>query len=71
MTEMLAEKICAPFRGGVPPLTRDEAQCLQPQAPNIANQARLFMPNIQTGNQPVTQITVIEPEPGSRPRRSR
>ena len=34
MTETLAEKTCTPCRGGVPPLTRDEAQRLQVQAPN-------------------------------------
>jgi hypothetical protein len=33
MTETLAEKTCAPCRGGIPPLTRDEAQRLQAQAP--------------------------------------
>ena len=32
MTETLAEKTCAPCRGGIPPLTRDEAQRLQAQA---------------------------------------
>jgi hypothetical protein len=31
--ETLAEKTCAPCRGGIPPLTRDEAQRLQAQAP--------------------------------------
>ena len=157
MTETLAEKTCVPCRGGIPPLTRDEAQRLQAQAPDwqladdahriertfrfrnfresltfvqevgelaeteghhpdisfgwgyatvslstkkikglhendfimatrstessiarvgplitssetrqsIANQARSVMPHFQTDNQPVTQITVIEPEPGS------
>jgi 4a-hydroxytetrahydrobiopterin dehydratase len=34
MTEALAEKTCTPCRGGVPPLTRDEAGRLQAQAPN-------------------------------------
>ena len=34
MTETLAEKICTPCRGGIPPLTRDEAQHFQVQAPN-------------------------------------
>ena len=33
MTETLAEKTCTPCRGGIPPLTRDEAQRLQVQAP--------------------------------------
>ena len=34
MTETLAEKTCTPCRGGVPPLTRDEAQRFQKQAPD-------------------------------------
>jgi len=34
MTETLAEKTCTPCRGGIPPLTRDEAQHFQVQAPN-------------------------------------
>ena len=33
MTETLAEKTCTPCRGGIPPLTRDEAQHFQVQAP--------------------------------------
>lgn len=32
MTSILAEKTCAPCRGGIPPLTRDEAQALHAQA---------------------------------------
>jgi|RhiMetdeSRZDD1v2_1073273.scaffolds.fasta_scaffold225121_2 hypothetical protein len=32
MTGAPAEKTCAPCRGGIPPLTRDEAQRLQAQA---------------------------------------
>ncbi len=34
MSEALAEKRCTPCRGGIPPLTRDEAQRLQAQAPD-------------------------------------
>ena len=34
MTETLAEKTCTPCRGGVPPLTGDQAQRFQAQAPN-------------------------------------
>ncbi len=33
MTEALAEKTCTPCRGGVPPLTSDEALRFQGQAP--------------------------------------
>ena len=32
MTETLAEKTCTPCRGGIPPLTRDEALRLREQA---------------------------------------
>jgi 4a-hydroxytetrahydrobiopterin dehydratase len=34
MTETLIEKTCTPCRGGVPPLTRDEAMRLLAQAPS-------------------------------------
>ena len=34
MTATLAEKTCTPCRGGIPPLTRDEAQRLQTKTPN-------------------------------------
>jgi 4a-hydroxytetrahydrobiopterin dehydratase len=34
MIQTLAEKTCTPCRGGIPPLTTDEAQHLQAQAPN-------------------------------------
>ena len=33
-SETLAEKTCTPCRGGIPPLTRDEALRLQEQAPD-------------------------------------
>ena len=32
MTEALADKTCTPCRGGIPPLTREEAELLQGQA---------------------------------------
>ena len=32
MTETLAEKTCTPCRGGIPPLTRDEAERFRAQA---------------------------------------
>jgi 4a-hydroxytetrahydrobiopterin dehydratase len=34
MAEALADKACTPCRGGIPPLTREEAQAFQPQAPD-------------------------------------
>lgn len=36
MTESLAGKSCVPCRGGVPPLTRDEAERLHEQVPDWA-----------------------------------
>jgi len=33
MTDKLAEKSCTPCRGGIPPLTRQEAETLHAQAP--------------------------------------
>ena len=34
MTETLAEKKCTPCRGGIPPLTQEEAERFQSQTPN-------------------------------------
>ena len=34
MTQTLAEKTCTPCRGGIPPLTSDEAQRYQAHAPD-------------------------------------
>jgi 4a-hydroxytetrahydrobiopterin dehydratase len=34
MTETLAQKTCTPCRGGIPPLTRDEAEKLRAQTPD-------------------------------------
>jgi 4a-hydroxytetrahydrobiopterin dehydratase len=34
MTETLANKTCTPCRGGVPPLTREQADLLNAQAPD-------------------------------------
>jgi 4a-hydroxytetrahydrobiopterin dehydratase len=36
MTAMLAEKTCTPCRGGIPPLTADEAESYRVQAPDWA-----------------------------------
>lgn len=33
MTDSLAEKTCTPCRGGIPPLTRDEAERFRAQVP--------------------------------------
>ena len=34
MTEALVSKTCTPCRGGIPPLTRDQAKLFQPQTPD-------------------------------------
>ena len=34
MAEALADKTCTPCRGGVPPLTREQAEVLRAQAPD-------------------------------------
>jgi hypothetical protein len=34
MTEVLASKTCAPCRGGIPPLTREQAELFHAQAPD-------------------------------------
>lgn len=36
MSAALARKTCTPCRGGIPPLTRDEAEALRAQAPDWA-----------------------------------
>jgi 4a-hydroxytetrahydrobiopterin dehydratase len=34
MTEAFASKTCAPCRGGIPPLTREQAELFHAQAPD-------------------------------------
>ena len=34
MTEALVSKTCTPCRGGIPPLTREQVELLQPQTPD-------------------------------------
>jgi 4a-hydroxytetrahydrobiopterin dehydratase len=34
VTEALVSKTCTPCRGGIPPLTREEAELFQPQTPD-------------------------------------
>jgi 4a-hydroxytetrahydrobiopterin dehydratase len=52
MPETLAEKTCTPCRGGVPPLTRDEAQRFQAQAANweLRDDARRIERTFHFGN---------------------
>jgi len=45
MTETLAEKKCTPCRGGIPPLTHEEAERFRSQTPNWAT----FVDRRQTG----------------------
>ncbi len=44
MTEALASKTCAPCRGGIPPLMREQAEFLHAQAPDwqLAEEAHNF-----------------------------
>jgi hypothetical protein len=51
MTETLAEKICTPCRGGIPPLARDEAPRLQAQAPK-----RIELPAQTAANAPLWEV---------------
>ena len=67
MTETLAEKRCTPCRGGTPPLTHDEAQRLQAQAPNWelgddAHRAR-FDSAISGNRSPLFRKSVSSPRP--------
>src|SRR4026207_586766 len=52
MTETLANKTCTPCRGGVPPLTREEAELLNPQAPDwqLVDDARRIERNFRFKN---------------------
>ena len=42
MTETLANKACTPCRGGIPPLTREQAELFRAQAPDwqLSEEAR-------------------------------
>jgi len=52
MAEALVEKTCTPCRGGIPPLTRPEAEELLPQAPEWAlmDDARRIEKTFRFGN---------------------
>jgi 4a-hydroxytetrahydrobiopterin dehydratase len=52
MTEALVEKTCTPCRGGIPPLTRPEAEELLPQAPEWAlmDNAQRIEKTVRFGN---------------------
>jgi hypothetical protein len=41
MTEALASKTCTPCRGGIPPLTREQAELFHAQAPDGNLQRKL------------------------------
>jgi 4a-hydroxytetrahydrobiopterin dehydratase len=42
VTEALANKSCTPCRGGIPPLTREQAELFQPQTPEAHRIERGF-----------------------------
>jgi 4a-hydroxytetrahydrobiopterin dehydratase len=52
MNTLLVEKTCTPCRGGVPPLTRDEAERLRAQAPdwNLVDDAHRIERTFRFGN---------------------
>ncbi|HUZ73785.1 MAG TPA: 4a-hydroxytetrahydrobiopterin dehydratase [Stellaceae bacterium] len=52
MTTNLAEKTCTPCRGGVPPLTREDAERLRAQSPEwgLLDDARRIERRFQFGN---------------------
>ena len=52
MAETLAEKVCTPCRGGVPPLTREEAERYLGQVPGweLADDARLLRRTFRLAN---------------------
>src|SRR5262245_45361390 len=52
MTEALAQKTCTPCRGGIPPLTRDEAAALQTHTPDweLSDAARRIERAFRFGN---------------------
>ncbi len=52
MSEALVGKICTPCRGGIPPLTPDEARSFQAQTPNweLSDDARRIQRTFRFGN---------------------
>jgi 4a-hydroxytetrahydrobiopterin dehydratase len=52
MAETLVEKVCTPCRGGVPPLTREEAERYLGQVPGweLADDARLLRRTFRLAN---------------------
>jgi 4a-hydroxytetrahydrobiopterin dehydratase len=52
MTDVLADKVCTPCRGGIPPLTQTEAERLHGQVPSweLREDARRIERTLQFGN---------------------
>jgi hypothetical protein len=52
MTEALASKACIPCRGGIPPLTREEAEVFHAQAPDwqLVEEAHRIERSFRFGN---------------------
>jgi 4a-hydroxytetrahydrobiopterin dehydratase len=52
MTETLASKTCTPCRGGIPPLTREQAELFHAQAPDwkLAREAHRIERSFRFGN---------------------
>src|SRR5258708_32328184 len=65
MTEALASKTCTPCRGGIPPLTREQAELFHAQAPDwqLAEEAHCIEPSF-----PVSQFPRAAYLPSKYPR---
>jgi 4a-hydroxytetrahydrobiopterin dehydratase len=63
MTEALASKTCTPCRGGIPPLTREQAELFHAQAPDwqLAEEAHHIGRSFWFGNfrEPLTFLPNI------------
>jgi 4a-hydroxytetrahydrobiopterin dehydratase len=63
MTEALASKTCTPCRGGIPPLTREQAELFHAQAPDwqLAEEAHRIEPSFRFRNfrEPLTSLPNI------------
>ena len=63
MTEALASKTCTPCRGGIPPLTREQAELFHAQAPDwqLAEEAHCIERSLRFRNfrEPLTFLPNI------------
>jgi hypothetical protein len=58
MTETLAEKTCTPCRGGIPPLTREEAERFRDGEALARYSRRSTVPGLRRGKQDLTARTL-------------